>query len=470
MARFMERLREATQTITAMMEHWRQTQACRFKLQDYQTLLALANETGDADLAEVVFETMQADCAQPDVESWNHLLEVQCRQYFSDDYTSGRAGMQKSAEKSTPIFVSESQQKVVDTNVKSMFREMGLKGIAPNTDTYCLLLESMGRSRNFHAAKALLKDVWGIDINTVLEEGNTTPSPKNRLTPGSFIYPNQKLLESIAVICGACYIKPNDTLRIIEHVSRQFAIPIEAITWNQVLQGAFNFDEYSRSDIWYGRVRDLRSWEYPKSRLDQTWKKMQASPHNFKPDLTMYHTMMRSYFVRGQIKNLRDALLEAMELVEVHKFDIIVPDPDDLFYDSTKWRVSLSEGRQRARAGSLEVSDIARSVFYNERGYICFWLLVLLNRSSWHKNAERWPFGTWIHRMVPELLCKLWYYHPSEALEYETLAGTVRFNTSFRHRHEVRMLPVKAVKDDVTSFHLVQWNTGDSRHQNRSGH
>ena len=466
-AKVVEQLREGAQVITAMMEHWRQAQGCRFKLQDYETLLSLANETGDPDLAEVVFETMQADYAQPGVESWNHLLEVQCRQFFSDQYGKGRGDRHQSTGKSTSTFVPESEQKKVHTNVQSYFREMALKGIAPNTDTYCLLLESMGRSRNFSAAKALLNDVWGIDINTILAEGSTDASPKNDLTPGSFIYPTQKLLESIAVTCGACYVRPTDTLRILEHVSERFAIPIEATTWNQMLQGAFNFDEFARSDIWYARVRDLSTQEYPMSSLDELWDKMQTPPHKSRPDLSMYHTMMRSYFVRGQPRRLYDALLGAMESVEMRKSHVVVPDTNDPSFDNDKWRALLVEGRLRARFGRLTMSDIARSVFYNERGYICFWLLVLLDRSSWHKKADHWPLHPWLHRLVPELLCKFWYYHPSEALEYETLAGTVRFDTSFRHRHEIRMLPVQSAQDDATGLHLIQWRSEDTLNQDK---
>lgn len=176
------------------------------------------------------------------------------------------------------------------------YRRMLEKGVAPNSMTYDVFILAMGRMGDLISIGKVLKEVWGIDMDS-LRDGNAIAEETNPPLPGdSPLYPSVHTLLSIAT--AFCQNgKVDVAVRTVDHMSRLYKVTISKPTWVTILNWAYV----------YSRKRDHTG--IPASGVETLWNIMISEPYNIRPTIEMYDSIISSYLWR-QIPYKAEEMME----------------------------------------------------------------------------------------------------------------------------------------------------------------
>ena len=463
------RLRRGAGIVLEMMQYWRKARNTRFTLQEYNRLLAAANEFGDDGIARLLFRNMQADRITPDLTSYNHYFEVHC--YTHSNYALSASSPSQSSQdighpgiflsskekvrflgaqlrlgESPHIFGSIEERSRQNRELMGLFREMTLQNVAPNADTLCFLALSFGRSGNLDGVKQVLNDIWSIDVDSALAEDKSGLLKKPTLSKGSPLYPNARLLFALA------HVFRRDQplavpLRIVQHVAQAYDLNIDKRTWKELLRAGLL---HEKAHIISAASIKPDSGPVQPSAVDLIWNAMHARPHSIQPDLTMYRILLASLYLRGLPLRLHETLRQTQDLI--YKETTEAFRAVNRFGGGVDMEIFEKASRERALAGEHTPREMSASAALHRRRYVTQWLLLLLDPSSWPVGTMSIPNFT--EKFVPRVLSFFRFFHPLKGMGYDTESGRVDFLVAWRlHQHFFR---VKVMPDRASGHRIVQ--------------
>lgn len=262
-----EEFRRRLQTVTMGM----QANGYSLNVLEYAHLLDCARAGRDTQMAEQLWNQMAAqEGITPDVWAYNSYLAAIC----------GTASTDREVRVTDRTI---SQRTGTGDNVRdialSIYKRMIERGVTPNAMTFDLLILAVARIGDLASVYRTLKEVWGVDF-TVTE---TPESMRPLMSHDSPLYPSPHTLVAVAAAFGS----NNDVesaIRIVDHLSRRYKIPITIPTWITLLNWTF---VYSRPPAFL-----------PKYSVLNLWRIMTAPPYHVKPTLEMYDYLVRSLIAR----------------------------------------------------------------------------------------------------------------------------------------------------------------------------
>jgi Mitochondrial ATPase expression len=177
------------------------------------------------------------------------------------------------------------------------FRRMVEQKLDGNEETFTNLMVAMGREGDLSGAKSILKSVYNIDVDLLLqldEEEVETPTFYESDSP---LRPTVRLLLTVAHVFGS----NNDIVlafKLVDFVSRQYDLRIPSNVWMHLYNWAFVLSiRRSSAKERQGQATGHVSYTF----LDTLWTEMTDEPHNIKPDVVMYTHRARSMRDRGML-------------------------------------------------------------------------------------------------------------------------------------------------------------------------
>lgn len=204
----------------------------------YEILLNIARAVGDERLATETWENMLVRRHRPDVICYNYYFETLC-------WPNRRL-------LDSPLYTMESLYRPrVKKIVSRIFTNMIASGVMADVKTFGFLMTACSRAHDLESVKTILKKVWHVDVDAVLESDNRS-SGLHDVPPDSPIQPTPDLLFTIAHIFGSN--KSIGTgLRVVDHISRRFSVPIDETTWYELMMWTSFTNRQTRERNWITR-------------------------------------------------------------------------------------------------------------------------------------------------------------------------------------------------------------------------
>lgn len=368
--------------------------------QKYEILLKIAAVTGDAKLATETWNNMHKREFEPDVECYNHYFEALC---WPKTRIVGSPRL---------LWSISNETFHVKSTVSRMFTSMIAQGVMADANTFGLLIIAYSRGGDLEGVKVILKKVWGIDVDAIMHTDDNSRSVDD-LPPDSPLHPTSDLLFTIAHAFG---LNKNLAvgLRLIDHISCRFSVPIEDRTWNELLKWTFIFSRRSS-------LRKKRYGEYvPLWGVQALWQTM-ISTH--KPGMHVLERVFKIFYHRRMVHlALRVMILGLLLRKESRATYFRSVKERNKPSDNNLVQFSLSALQYKTHLNSIE----DRRDFY----WISRFVGYILRKPRWFSNSELQILG-WERRSIPEFVHLFWPFRSQiSALHYPMKSGRVKLRNS----------------------------------------
>lgn len=300
------------------------------------------------------------------------------------------------------------------------FRRMVGQKLEGDEETFTNLMVAMGREGDITGAKSILKSVYNIDVDLLLEVDEEEVETPTFYETDSPLRPTARLLYTISHVFGS----NNDiglALKLVDFVSRQYDLRIPFNVWMHLFDWAFVLSlrrstAKEKQDQAIGKVQP--------SLIDTLWTEMTDEPHNIKPDIVMHTLRARSFRDRG-------LLLESLESIQLAKtmHDDRRGEAEGLGKEllAVTDQVLIDQAANPLLVLPAEWFDLRRkfvlSSIIEDRD---LQLLIVVIRLTF--TEQLWPEHgkqkNWEQRRLPSLIADLAEYLP-DTLSYSTRGGLV---------------------------------------------
>ncbi|MCJ1352899.1 MAG: hypothetical protein MMC33_002883 [Icmadophila ericetorum] len=319
-----------TNVIALLMRRWREA-GRQFRLAEYRFMMRIAYEVGSKEMAGRTRYNMRLDKIEMDttchnyffgsrcgpgafdIAETNHLRVIryltQARKYL---YRSGGGGVPLAGFRSYTVHGHKS----IQTMVSRHFFEMVEKGLAPDVNSFRLLLLAQGRGGQIISVKSILRKVWDVDLDAISFESEGAFT--THLPPDSPIYPTPLLLETVAHVFG-CNNDLSTAIRAVDYMSRKFSVEITNRAWSELLKWAYVLSRGRREKRGTRKyTKTVRGgWkrgQLPVKASIELWDAMVSPPYSIQPTLRMYRYRMKRLAEKGMFSQMLEALREVCRL------------------------------------------------------------------------------------------------------------------------------------------------------------
>ncbi|KAL3423227.1 hypothetical protein PVAG01_04975 [Phlyctema vagabunda] len=265
---------------------------------EYKYLLECARETGQKDVADRIWTSMEEQGVKPDVDCYNHFMYAKCwaelmnpEHRYTLRVNHGTLRLWRWRQSPYRFTGREIENSGIKIQIANIFRSMAKNGISGNEETFCLMMTGLSREGGINGVESALKTVWGIDVTALMSE-EIEPKPKH-LARTSPVYPSENLLFTLAHIYGTNSDIPT-AMRLVDHVSRHYGIDIPTRVWEELLQRV-----YVLSAKYPSRVKEehpeyeMLKGQLPLNAVTALWKTMTSEPYSITPTMRMYDWHIR---------------------------------------------------------------------------------------------------------------------------------------------------------------------------------
>ena len=275
-------------------------------------LLDIARATGNLSMARDIWMEMDARGIMRNTKCYNTYIAALCGSTLTEATWKTNARTVALRVARGRVNAETGQEVMGDTSAQALalFDEMLREGVIPDMATFEFLLLAVAKMGNLSVVKSLIWRCWGVDIaapffstEAVGGIANSEPcSPTSTQSPSAAGYqtlqeptnptplhlpPTSTTLTNIA--CAFSRLShPSIAIRLINHLSITYSLPIPFSTWQQLINWTYVFTRPPAT------TRVMR--EKIMSRL---WRVMRCSPYNVDPDIEMFDLMIRHH-LRGQ--------------------------------------------------------------------------------------------------------------------------------------------------------------------------
>ncbi|KAL9121032.1 MAG: hypothetical protein Q9187_002418, partial [Circinaria calcarea] len=303
-----------TRAIEVLLTRWRQT-GRSFGLAEYKILLNIVRATGDGETADILYRAMRMDGIQLDTTCWNYFFEARCWSHAYDPiarhklrvipyHMVSRLPVKRGREPRPGFGNYYTGDTGLKTEMIKKFDIMVKRGTTADATTFSMLIVAMGREGDMAGVRSILRKVWDIDVDAILELDDDSFITNNQPSRQSPSYPTQHLLFTLAHVFGSNNELPA-ALRIIDYISRKYSVEIDNETWAQLFEWTFVLS----TPRYKGRKSDgAQLGQLPLASVENLWNTMTSEPYNVKPTMPMYNRRIRNLWKRQML----DPMLEAM--------------------------------------------------------------------------------------------------------------------------------------------------------------
>jgi hypothetical protein len=299
----------------------------------------------------------------------------------------------------------------------TLFRQMVDAGVAGNEQTFCLMMVALAREGDLGGVASVLKRVWKIDVQSLMDQNKTEPPPAVIYSRDSPFYPSETLLLTIAHVYGINNTIPT-ALRLVDHISRQFSIQISNSVWRELLQWTFVLSHpragKTASDLKLGiQEGSSEVGRLPPEAVANLWVTMTSEPYNVKPTMQMYNWLIVSLYHRKRWGEMQHYMNNARQIAMKDIKEVILR--RKLFVASRDERGSDQIMDLRSR--DLAYASLRASI---NRLYMKKWTRLLIRHGS-RDLKYNW---LWAPQAIPKLV-EVWQYFLPHRISYATRSGHV---------------------------------------------
>lgn len=428
-----------TQKLRAIVDLRRETRG--IGLVEYNHLLRCAASMGNGKMASTVWAQMEADHVEPNLESYNHLLE-------SLVWDGALTGLERHRLRVSPFYYRKRRfydtspgfqgfgtgARSVRKQVQDVFNRMASRGIHGDASTFIHLFLASARVGYVIGMKAVLKTAWNLDVDQLLRDPGQHP-PLIEYDRSSPYFPTEDLLFAIAHGFG---VNSNMTaaFQTIDFFSKQYQIDIPERVWIELFRRA-----YVLSKRRFGPDADrMAKGSVPRMILSGIVELMSSEPHKVQPTVEIYRMLARNAYDKQRLgefgrhiedafkvwRRTRERRREARKKVEQHlgaPLTALVTQPPS--------RTTLDAAMQSPRFWhAMYEYDLAWLEFIQQT--ILMEKIVRLGLIQ-----PRWPGKTWGYRVLPRFLAE-WKDFAPQQYSFTTgdRRGTVQIHGASTWDHE----------------------------------
>ncbi|KAH8879943.1 hypothetical protein GQ53DRAFT_603187, partial [Thozetella sp. PMI_491] len=231
------------------------------------------------------------------------------------------------------------------------------------------LLIAFGRNASTKAIMEILDKFWHIQVvRSSSGELVVNGAANFRPRPDSTWYPSEQLLEAIVEALGA-QGELQAALRVVDHISRRFSIPVTDEIWKRLLQWSYILSQKSVRLEW--KTAGYEHKQTPSLAVETIWGVMTSPPYNVQPGLAEYSILIRTLLAQGRST---EALHRMLELYPFYK--------DTLEHLEKQFYKYLSLHRMEVDRNSVRKKWLDAQVHKDE---------------AWHQ------FQHWVHTLLKKL-------------------------------------------------------------------
>lgn len=399
-------------------------------LTEFRYLLRCARATGNGAMANEIWTNLKRRAISPDLECYNHYLAVLG---WADTLNPIlRYRLRVIARNNEPRSWNRPPRSLkgyrigpsgIKSRVSEIFRGMIQAGVAGDEETFCHIMIAFAREGDLAGVASILKRVWDIDIDRLMQSHVSEPSTKH-YTKDSPYFPSEQLLYSIAHAYGINNAIPT-ALRLVDYVSRQYSVTIphnvwkELLMWTGVLSAKRNYANELEDETIDARKSDQLSnlvGQLPPEAVSNLWATMTSDPYNVQPTMEMYLPLIRNLMDRQRFGEALARMNEARKLYKA-EVDNISQKLQALNSTFPQERNPIFDRRKR----DLDFFHLESLV---HRQFLRKWVEKLIYQST--QSLRRNP--DWQFRKIPKLL-EHWALFLPNRTTYEVDSGTVKFWT-----------------------------------------
>ena len=393
----------------------------------YSHLLHCARVLGNGPMARQVWQAMiLEDRLQQylDVKDYNCYMEAMCwSNAFSKTeqwrlrVTPRATGLRRAHNPPSDLSGHRTGPLGLRHETLITFRKMVGQKLDGDEETFTNLMVAMGREGDIAGVKSILKSVYNIDVDLLLEVDEEEVETPTYYEPGSPLRPTPRLLYTIAHVFGS----NNDiglAFKLVDFVSRQYDLRIPFDVWMHLFNWALVLS-IRRSGAKKRQGQDIG--QVPNTIIDRLWTEMTDEPHNIMPDIVMHTYRARSLRDRGMIHQCVESIDLAKSLFEKSRGEAEQLGMEVLAFTDQILTHRLPNTVQIVPAEwfNLRRRFLLTSIIEDRD----LQLLIVTIRLAFAE--EKWlKFKEWERPQLPNLIAKFAEYLPN-SLAYRTKSGLI---------------------------------------------
>jgi len=399
----------------------------RLTASQYLILLRSAGDLGQLHLATKLWEYMQQDGVVPDVSTFNAYLSAFVWNGHNNSTTrhhdrvidhymlrrkAKRGGLPYfNYSVGSPMGIKDRSMVILDAMLKN--------GITANEETYREIITAAAREGELDTVESILQITWNINVSNLMQAnvGDEEVPPPKELSKGSPQYPTVKLLTTLAH-AFAINSKLPTALRLVDHISREYDIPITTQTWEVLFEWTYVLSSFRSGTTARG---DRSKGQLPYNSPSKLWETMTGAPYFVKPTISMYN-----HFIRNLL--YRESPIEALKkMASAEEIDEAVRHARREAWATLELCVKQNQAGKKPKkplaVARRQWEDLTVAVARNLR-----W------KKSWIrlfcKSLQGWHRGSWSHdhsialRVIPRILW-MWQSFTDSTLKYDLPTGVL---------------------------------------------
>lgn len=400
---------------------------------EFKWLLNAARVARHGGRAFKIWKDMLKCNVKPDTDCYNHYFEALC-------WSNAHDPAERRNQRVTPWrlerrrwrFPAESEKDVLwrsslgyrtgpsglKEEVVSKFTEMVAGAVMADATTFGHLMTAYAREGDMEGVKTILKRVWDIDVDAVMETENNVDTFID-IPAKSPLYPKEDLLFTIAHIFGI----NNDLaqgMRLVDYMSSKFSLKITNQTWAELLRWAFVLSRPRRGN---SKFDGQQIGQLPSTSLESLYKTMTAPPYKVKLNMSMLDLVVKYRYGRKHLDQMLSMMIEGLKL---HNRTLIsYARASEKHFSSLAQKNSVPWVTKYLHTQSplFHRKNVAGLQEFRDFLLISRWFSKLLRQSDWYSAKQ--TIVIWERQKLPEAINAFWYFRPKDRLSYSISTGRV---------------------------------------------
>jgi len=393
----------------------------------YLILLRSARDLGQLNLATQLWEYMQQDGVVPDISLFNAYLSAFVWNGHSNpstrhhDRVIDHYMLKRKARRGDLPYFNYSVGSPMGIKDRSMviLNAMLKNGIKANEETYREIITAAAREGEMDTVESILKITWNVSVSSLMQANlgdEEVPKPKE-LARDNPQYPTTKLLTALA---HAFAINNNipTALRLVDHMSREYEIPITTETWEILFEWTYVLSSFRGGTNARG---DRKTGQLPFLSPSKLWETMTGAPYFVQPTISMYNHLIRNLLIR------RSPIEGLAKMAKAEEIDTAIRHARKEAWATLERCVKQQQDGCRPEkpvaVARRQWEEMTVAVARNLRWKKAWMRLFFRSLQGWHRGSWHQDHSLAL-RMVPRVLW-VWRHFRGSMVEYDLPTGVL---------------------------------------------